>query len=77
MTRLDVLKKLEQRRRNRVDINKHAVSAIQYQADLRRQFDREWARAEKARIKGHLANHAGHRNSQLMRARYEELKSYA
>ncbi len=72
MTHLEILKKLEQRRRKRVEINKSIVSNIQYQADMRRSIDREIMKAEHTRIKGVLS-HAGARHPQIVRDRYEEL----
>ena len=72
MTHLEILKKLERRRRKRVEINKSIVSNIQYQADMRRSIDREIMKAEHTRIKGVLS-HAGARHPQIVRDRYEEL----
>ena len=72
MTHLEILKKLERRRRKRAEINKSIVSNIQYQADMRRSIDREIMKAEHTRIKGVLS-HAGARHPQIVRDRYEEL----
>jgi len=69
---LDVLKKLEARKRRRVELNKSQVSHIAYLADLRRQLDRDNMKAEHMRIKAQLRSttawHPG-----VMRDRYEEL----
>ena len=69
---LDVLKKLEARKRRRVELNKSQVSHIAYQAELRRQLDRDNMKAEHMRIKAQLRSttawHPG-----VMRDRYEEL----
>ena len=72
MTHLEILKKLERRRRKRVEIHKSVVTNIQYQADMRRSIDREIMKAEHTRIKGVLS-HAGARHPQIVRDRYEEL----
>ncbi len=72
MNRLEILKALERRRRKRVELNRSMVSAIQYQADWRRAFDRETMRAERTRIRGQLASAAAW-HPQVMRDRCEEL----
>ena len=70
---LEILKKLEKRRRRKVEINKSRVSAIQYHADLRKNIEREQNRAERDRIKGHLSK-VGTWQPQIMRDRYNELQ---
>ena len=72
MSRLDILKKLEARRRRLPNIQKSMVSRIQYQGDIRRAMDRETMRAEHTRIRGILAK-GGIGPPQIMRDRYEEL----
>ena len=70
--KLDILKKLEHRRRRKVETNKSMVSNIQYHADVRRNIDREMMRAEHTRIRGQLAR-TGVWIPSVMRDRYEEL----
>ena len=70
--KLDILKKLEHRRRRKVETNKSMVSNIQYHADVRRQIDREMMRAERSRIKGQL-DRTGVWIPSVMRDKYEEL----
>ena len=72
MSRLEILKKLEARRRRLPNIQKSMVSRIAYQGDLRRAMDRETMRAEHTRIRGILAK-GGIGPPQIMRDRYEEL----
>ena len=72
MTKLDIHKKLDARRRKGAVLNKSMVSHIQYQGDIRRQIDRDMDRAERSRIQGQLSK-AGSWHPQLMRDRYEEL----
>ena len=72
MGHLEILKKLERRRRRAVEINRSMVSSIQYQADIRRQIEAETMRAERARIQGQLSK-AGAWHPQVMRDRYDEL----
>jgi len=72
MTKLDVLKELERRRRKRVTLHKSQQDNIQYQAQLRRQWDREINRAEHTRLQG-LLSKAGPATPQLIRDRYAEL----
>ncbi len=72
MTKLDIQKKLDARRRKGAALNKSMVSHIQYMGDIRRQIDRDMDRAERSRIKGQLSK-AGSWHPQLMRDRYEEL----
>ena len=72
MTKLEIMKKLQARRRRGAELNKSMVSHIQYMADVRRQIDRDMDRAEKSRIQGQLSR-AGSWHPQLMRDRYEEL----
>ena len=72
MSRLEILKKLEARRRRLPNIQKSMVSRIAYQGDLRRAMDRETMRAEHTRIRGILAK-GGNAPPQIMRDRYEEL----
>ena len=72
MSRLDILKKLEARRKRLPNIQKSMVSRIAYQGDLRRAMDRETMRAEHTRIRGILAK-GGVGPPQIMRDRYEEL----
>ncbi len=72
MGHLELLKKLDRRRRRAVELNKSMVSSIQYQADVRRQIDTENARAEHTRIRGHLLK-MGSWHPQVMRDRYDEL----
>ena len=72
MGKLEILKKLEARRRRRTEIQKSMVSHIQYQGDLRRAIDRQNMRAERSRLQGILSkNVVG--TPQLARDRYEEL----
>ena len=70
--KLDVLKKLEQRRRKRIEINKSMVDNIKYQADMRANIDREIMRVEKHRIQG-LLHSPIVSNRMLLRHRYQEL----
>ena len=72
MTHLDVLKELEKRRRKRVVLHKSQQDNIQYQAQLRRQWDREINRAELTRLQG-LLSKAGPATQQVIRDRYDEL----
>jgi len=72
MTNLDVLKELEKRRRKRVELHKSQQDNIQYQAQLRRQWDREINRAERTRLQG-LLSKAGPATQQVIRDRYDEL----
>ena len=72
MSRLEILKKLEARRKRLPNIQKSMVSRIAYQGDLRRAMDRETMRAEHTRIRGILAK-GGVGPPQIMRDRYEEL----
>ena len=72
MTKLDVLKKLEQRRRKRIEINKSMVDNIKYHADMRASIDREIMRVEKQRIQGMLQSPIVS-HPMLLRHRYEEL----
>ena len=75
MSRLEILKKLEARRKKLPDIQKSMVSRIQYQGDLRRAMDRETQRAEHTRIRGILAR-GGVTSPQQMPDRYEELSRH-
>ena len=70
--KLDVLKKLEQRRRKRIEIHKSMVDSIKYHADMRASIDREVMRVEKQRIQGMLHSPIAS-NRMLLRHRYEEL----
>ena len=72
MTHLDVLKELEKRRRKRVVLHKSQQDNIQYQAQLRRQWDREINRAELTRLQG-LLSKSGPATQQVIRDRYDEL----
>ena len=72
MAHLDILKALEKRRRNQVEIHKSIVSGIQHQAHVRQQMDKQIAKAEHTRIKGMLS-HASGWHPQIMRDRYEML----
>ena len=72
MTKLDVLKELEKRRRKRVVLHKSQQDNIQYQAQLRKQWDREINRAERTRLQG-LLSKAGPATQQVIRDRYDEL----
>ena len=72
MTKLDVMKELEKRRRKRVVLHKSQQDNIQYQAQLRRQWDREINRAEHTRLQG-LLSKAGPATQQVIRDRYAEL----
>ena len=72
MTKLDVMKELEKRRRKRVVLHKSQQDNIQYQAQLRRQWDREINRAEHTRLQGMLSR-AGPATQQVIRDRYDEL----
>ena len=75
MGHLELLKKLDKRKRRAVELNKSMVSSIQYQADIRRQIDTENARAEHTRIRGQL-HKMGSWHPQMMRDRYDELSSF-
>ena len=70
---LDIWNRLHKLHRKRVELNRSMVSSIQYQADLRRQIERETMRAERDRIKGHLSK-MGAWHPQVMRDRYQELQ---
>ena len=72
MTHLAILKNLEKRRRNAVELNRSMVSSIQYQAAVRRAIDMATMRAEHTRIRGQLSK-VGAWHPQSMRDRYEEL----
>ncbi len=72
MTKFDVLKQLEKRRRKRVELHKSQQDNIQYQAQLRRQWDKEINRAEHTRLQG-LLSRAGPVTQQVIRDRYDEL----
>ena len=72
MTKLDVMKELEKRRRKRVVLHKSQQDNIQYQAQLRRQWDREINRAEHTRLQG-LLSKSGPATQQVIRDRYDEL----
>ncbi len=72
MTKLDVMKELEKRRRKRVVLHKSQQDNIQYQAQLRKQWDREINRAERTRLQG-LLSKAGPATQQVIRDRYDEL----
>jgi hypothetical protein len=74
MTTLDILKRLERRRKKRVEINKSMTGSILYQADLRKQIDREQMRAERDKIKGHMSR-MGSWQPHIMRVRYAELQA--
>ena len=71
-TKLDILKKLHMRRRNAVELNRSMVSSIQYQADVRRNYEVANARAEHTRLRGQLTKMGSH-HPQFLRDRYEEL----
>ena len=73
MGKLSILKQLEERRRNRVEILKTHNDRIQYQASIRRHMDRENMRSERDRLQGIMAR-GGLLSPELMRARYEHLK---
>ena len=75
MTHLDVLKQLERRRRKRVEIHKSQQDNIQYQAAIRRQVEREQARAERTRLQG-LLSKSGPATQQVIRDRYDELTKF-
>ena len=72
MTHLAILKKLEKRRRNAVELNRSTVSSSQYQAAVRRAIDMATMRAEHTKIRGQLSK-VGAWHPQIMRDRYEEL----
>ena len=72
MTKLDVMKELEKRRRKRVVLHKSQQDNIQYQAQLRKQWDREINRAEHTRLQG-LLSKAGPATQQVIRDRYDFL----
>ena len=75
MSRLDILKKLEARRKRGTQIQKSMVSKIQYAGDMRRAMDRETMRAEHTRIRGILAK-GGTAIPSVMRDRYDELSKH-
>ena len=75
MNHLELLKKLEQRRRKMPEIQKQAQSRIDYQAGTGRAMDRETMRAEHDRIRGVLAR-GGIGPPQVMRDRYDELSRH-
>ena len=72
MSKLEILKQLERRRRRKVEINKSMVDNIKYHADMRASVDREVMRAEKHRIQG-LLQKPNVSHPMLLRHRYEEL----
>ena len=72
MTHLTILKKLEKRRRNAVELNRSMVSSIQYQAAWRQAIETATMRAEHTKIRGQLSK-VGAYHPQVMRDRYEEL----
>ena len=72
MGHVDILKKLEKRRRRAVELNRSMVSSIQYQADVRRNIDQATMRAEHTRIRGQLSK-VGAWHPQVMKDHYEEL----
>ena len=72
MGHVDILKKLEKRRRRAVELNRSMVSSIQYQADVRRNIDQATMRAEHTRIRGQLSK-VGAWHPQFMRDQYEQL----
>ena len=73
MGKLSVLKQLEERRRNRVEILKARNDRIRYQASIRRHMDRENMRSERDRLQGIMAR-GGLLSPELLRARYEHLR---
>ena len=73
MTKLDVLKELERRRRKRVVLHKSQQDNIQYHAAIRRQVDRENMRADRTRLQGLLSKSGGPATQQVIRDRYDEL----
>ena len=72
MGQLDILKKLDKRHRNAVELNRSMVTSIQYQGDVRRNIDMANMRAEHTRLRGQLTK-IGALHPQVMRHRYEEL----
>ena len=72
MTHLALLKQLEKRRRNAVELNRSMVSSMQYQAAVRQAIDMATMRAEHTKIRGQLSK-VGAWHPQVMRDRYEEL----
>ena len=72
MNHLELLKKLEQRRRKMPEIQKQAQSRIDYQAGWRRAAETATMAAEHHRIRGVLAR-GGIGPPQVMRDRYDEL----
>ena len=75
MNHLELLKKLEQRRRKMPEIQKQAQSRIDYGAGIRRAMDMANFRAEHDRIRGVLAR-GGIGPPQVMRDRYDELSRH-
>ena len=69
---LEVLKQLEKRRRKRVELHKSQQDNIQYHAQLGKQCDREWNRAEHTQLE-RLLSKAGPATPQAIRDRCEEL----
>ena len=75
MNHLELLKKLETRRRKLPEIQKAAQSRIAYGEGIRRAMDRDTMRAERDRIKGVLMR-GGSAPPQVMRDRYDELSRH-
>ena len=72
MGKLDIAKKLEERRRRRPEIHQSMVSRIEYQAAIRRGHMNTNLRAERDRLRGALSR-IGTRHPQSARDRYNEL----
>ena len=72
MGKIDIAKKLEQRRRKKPEIHQSMVSRIEYEAAIRRGQANATFRAERDRLRGALSR-LGTRHPQAVRDRYNEL----
>ena len=72
MGKIDIAKKLEERRRRRPEIHQSMVSRIDYQAAVRRGHTNTNLRAERDRLLGALSR-IGTLHPQTVRDRYNEL----
>ena len=73
MGKLEVMKKLEKRRRKKVQIQKSMHDNIQYHAAMRASIDRENMKVERDRLQG-LLTKTNLAMPMLIRHRYEELE---
>ena len=72
MGKLDIAKKLEQRRKKLPELQQSMVSRIEYEAAIRRGHQNATLRAERDRLRGALSR-LGTRHPQAVRDRYEEI----